>query len=64
MPNLIQDARFAENQIRTAPRLSVFIVVWMTIAARSNLAVFSLLDALLLRPPSVRERNELIRFGG
>jgi predicted permease len=62
MYTLIDDIQSAWRQIRTAPRFSVFIIALIAIGTGFNLAVFSLLDALLLKPLPVRKPNELVRF--
>ncbi len=62
MSALFEDFRFAWRQLRTAPRFSAFITALMAIGMGVNLAVFSLLDALLLKPLPVRKPNELVRF--
>ncbi len=62
MGDFTQNVRSAWREIRRAPRFSAFVVALMAIGTGLNLAVFSLIDALLLRPLPVRSPNELVRF--
>jgi predicted permease len=62
MSAFLQDVASALKQIRRSPRFSAFVVLLMAAGIGFNLAVFSVVDALLLRPLPVHSPDELVRF--
>ena len=50
MHPLIQDLRYAFRMMRKSPGSTLAIIVSLAIGIGANSAVFSVLDALLLRP--------------
>src|SRR3954470_21501615 len=50
MYGLIQDLRYAARRLGRTPMFSSFAVVILTIGIGLNIAVFSVVDALVLRP--------------
>ncbi len=55
-----QDVRYAIRQWRRAPRVPLLAITSMALAIGANTAVFSLVNALLLRPLPVRAPDELV----
>ncbi|HEY0558119.1 MAG TPA: hypothetical protein VGG20_27965, partial [Thermoanaerobaculia bacterium] len=61
MADLIQDIRFAVRLLGKKTWLSVIAVASLALGIGSTTAVFSLGDALLLRPlPAVHQPSELV----
>jgi len=58
----LQDVRYAVRLIRKSPGFSAFVVTLLALGIGLNSAIFSLLDALLLRPLPVRQPGELVRL--
>jgi ABC-type lipoprotein release transport system permease subunit len=53
MPSYLQDVRFALRQFRKRPAFTAAAVVVLGLALGVNVAIFSLVNALLLRPLQV-----------
>ena len=51
MGSLIQDVRYAARHLRRAPLFTLSAVALLAVGIGANVAVFTLVDALLLRPP-------------
>ena len=63
MHALLQDARFAARRLRRSPLFTTTAVLALGLGIAANTAIFSLIDALLLRPmPGVNRPNELVVF--
>lgn len=61
MTDLVQDVRFAIRLLRKSPYLSTIAVASLALGIGATTAVFSLMDALLLRPlPAVQAPSEVV----
>ena len=59
LDTLGRDLRFAGRQLRRAPGFAVTAIVTLALGIAANTVVFSVLDALLLRPLHVPQPNRL-----
>src|SRR4051812_29068292 len=55
-----QDARFAVRTFRRAPTFTLVVVATLAIGIGANTAIFSVFDALLLRPLPYRDPSRLM----
>ena len=60
MRELIQDVRLAMRGFRKSPAFTVAAILTLTLAIGANTAIFSLLNALVLRDLPVREPSSLV----
>ncbi len=57
---LLQDVRYALRQTRRAPGFACAVVVTLALAIGANTALFSLVNALVLRTLPVRNPGDLV----
>src|SRR6185503_3719614 len=63
MGTLLQDVRFAIRLLTKAPGISLLAVLALALGIGANTAIFSLVNAALLRPlPGIEEPERLIKF--
>ena len=61
--NLFQDLRFALRQLVRKPGFTVIAIASLTLGIGANTAIFTLLNAILLRNLPVQSPKELLLFG-
>jgi predicted permease len=58
-----QDVRYAFRTLRRSPSFAVAAILSLTLGIGANTAIFTLIDAVMLRPLPVRSPNELVSVG-
>ena len=60
LEQLVRDVRFAARQLRKSPGFTLTAILTLMLGLGANTAVFSLINALLLRPLPVPRADELV----
>jgi predicted permease len=60
LESIVDDVRYALRRIRKAPAFSVITILIMGLGIGANTAIFSLMDAVMLRLLPVRQPEELV----
>lgn len=62
LESVLRDARYGLRQLRRSPTLTLAVILSLAIGIGANTAIFSLVDAALLKPLPVRDANDLVIF--
>lgn len=60
LEQIMRDVRFAARQLRKSPGFTLTAILTLTLGLGANIAIFSLLNALLLRPLPAPHADELV----
>jgi macrolide transport system ATP-binding/permease protein len=63
MTTLVQDVRYAFRQLRRTPAFTVTVVLTLALGIGANAAIFTLVNALLLKNLPVADPKTLVRIG-
>ena len=62
MPTLMQDVRYGWRMLRKSPGLTVIILTMLTMGIGATTAVFTVFDAILLRPLAYDKPEQLVQI--
>ncbi len=63
LESMVQDVRYGLRQLRKSPGFTFIAILSLTLGIGANTAIFTLLNAILLRPLPVQSPRELLLFG-
>src|SRR5438309_6849877 len=64
MPSFWQDLQYAFRVLRKTPGLTAVAVLTLALGIGVNTALFTVFDALVLRPLPLKDPNSLVKFNG
>ena len=62
MGGLIQDLRYAARMLKRTPGFTAVVVLTLALGIGANTAIFSLIDALFLKPLPVEDATRLVEI--
>src|ERR1700729_1976624 len=63
LESIVQDVRYGVRQLRKSPGFTFIAILSLMLGIGANTAIFTLLNAILLRPLPVQKPSELLLFG-
>ena len=60
MESLLRDIRYAVRSLRKRPTFSFLVVLVLAVAIAANSSIFSIVNAVILKPLSFREPDQLV----